>query len=90
MRKVNGLNDIYTIIQNERKLGSAIEAESIRLRSGEEFAGIPKFLGVLFDVYPIHFLRPTFRINILYIVLIKYSPLSSGASSFFKINPQLL
>jgi hypothetical protein len=37
MRKINGLSDMYTIIQNERKIGGVIEAESIKLRSGEEF-----------------------------------------------------
>jgi hypothetical protein len=35
--QVNGFNDIFTIIANERKVGGAIEAEKIRLRSGEEF-----------------------------------------------------
>jgi hypothetical protein len=35
--QVNGLTDIHTIMVNERKIGGAIEAESIRLRSGEQF-----------------------------------------------------
>ena len=35
--QVNGLTDIYTVIANERKLGGVIEAEFIRLRSGEQF-----------------------------------------------------
>ncbi|SEN73042.1 hypothetical protein [Lihuaxuella thermophila] len=35
--QVNGLTDIYTILANERRVGGAIEAESIRLSSGEVF-----------------------------------------------------
>jgi hypothetical protein len=35
--QVNGLTDIHTVMVNERKIGGAIEAEKIRLRSGEEF-----------------------------------------------------
>ncbi|MEW9674221.1 hypothetical protein [Ammoniphilus sp. 3BR4] len=35
--QVNGLKDIYTVLVNERKLGGAVETESVRLRSGEEF-----------------------------------------------------
>ncbi|RBW68322.1 hypothetical protein [Bacillus taeanensis] len=35
--QVNGLMDIYTIVSNERKVGGAIEAEKIQLRSGEVF-----------------------------------------------------
>lgn len=35
--QVNGLKDIYTIVSNERKLGGAVEAEWIRLRTGEQF-----------------------------------------------------
>ncbi|WP_134704134.1 hypothetical protein [Ammoniphilus sp. YIM 78166] len=38
--QVNGLKDIHTVLTNERKLGGAVEAESIRLRSGEEFRNI--------------------------------------------------
>lgn len=34
---INGMQDINTIIRNERKLGGAVEAEFIRLRTGEEF-----------------------------------------------------
>jgi hypothetical protein len=34
---INGLQDIHTIILNERKVGGAVEAEFIRLRTGEEF-----------------------------------------------------
>jgi hypothetical protein len=34
---MNSLTDIYTVIANERKLGGVIEAEFIRLRSGEQF-----------------------------------------------------
>ncbi|GAB7388872.1 hypothetical protein BSNK01_27100 [Bacillaceae bacterium] len=36
--QVNGLTDMHTILANERKVGGAIEAEKIRLRSGEEYA----------------------------------------------------
>jgi hypothetical protein len=35
--EINGFTDIYTILSNERRVGGAIEAESIRLRSGEVF-----------------------------------------------------
>ncbi|MCF6094117.1 hypothetical protein L1765_09095 [Microaerobacter geothermalis] len=35
---VNGLPDIDTVLSNERKLGGVIEAEKIKLRSGEEFS----------------------------------------------------
>jgi hypothetical protein len=35
--EVNGFIDIYTILSNERRVGGAIEAESIQLRSGEVF-----------------------------------------------------
>lgn len=34
---INGLLEMSTIIQNERKIGGAVEAELIRLRSGEEY-----------------------------------------------------
>lgn len=36
--QINGYTDMYTVIANERKIGGAIEAGSIRLRSGEVFA----------------------------------------------------
>ncbi|SFJ53758.1 hypothetical protein [Thermoflavimicrobium dichotomicum] len=35
--EINGFADIYTILSNERRVGGAIEAESIQLRSGEVF-----------------------------------------------------
>lgn len=35
--QVNGLKDIHTVLSNERKLGGSVEADIIRLRSGEEF-----------------------------------------------------
>lgn len=35
--QVNGLTDIHTLLANERKVGGAIEAKSIRLRTGEEY-----------------------------------------------------
>jgi hypothetical protein len=35
--EVNGFADIYMILSNERRVGGVIEAESIRLRSGEVF-----------------------------------------------------
>jgi hypothetical protein len=35
--QINGLTDICTVLSNERKVGGAIEVESIRLRSGETF-----------------------------------------------------
>lgn len=34
---INGLADMHMILSNERRIGGAIEAESIRLRSGEVF-----------------------------------------------------
>ncbi|WP_100399529.1 hypothetical protein [Bacillus sp. FJAT-44742] len=34
---VDGFADIHTILSNERKVGGAIEAKRIRLRTGEEF-----------------------------------------------------
>ncbi|MCM2677044.1 hypothetical protein [Alkalicoccobacillus plakortidis] len=34
---VHALKDIHTVLTNKRKVGGAIEAKSIRLRSGEEF-----------------------------------------------------
>ncbi|MDQ0207855.1 hypothetical protein [Alkalicoccobacillus murimartini] len=34
---VHALKDINTVLMNKRKVGGAIEAKSIRLRSGEEF-----------------------------------------------------
>jgi hypothetical protein len=38
--QVNGLKDIYTVVTNERKLGGAVEADFIRLRSGELFHNV--------------------------------------------------
>ncbi|WP_205600767.1 hypothetical protein [Gracilibacillus sp. YIM 98692] len=35
--QINGYHDFYTVISNERKIGGVIEAEEIRLRSGETF-----------------------------------------------------
>jgi hypothetical protein len=35
---LHGLKDIHTVITNQRKIGGAAEARSIRLRSGEEYA----------------------------------------------------
>jgi hypothetical protein len=35
---VNGFTDMYTVLSNERKIGGAIEAEQIRLRTGEEYS----------------------------------------------------
>lgn len=35
---LHGLNDIYTVIINKRKIGGAAEADFIRLRSGEEYS----------------------------------------------------
>lgn len=36
-KEVRGYSDMYTILSNERKLGGAIEALSIKLRNGEEY-----------------------------------------------------
>lgn len=36
--QINGYTDMYTVIANERKIGGAIEADTIRLRSGEVYA----------------------------------------------------
>jgi hypothetical protein len=36
--QINGYTDMYTVIANERKVGGAIEAGSIRLRTGEVYA----------------------------------------------------
>ncbi|RNB80629.1 hypothetical protein EDM59_25260 [Brevibacillus nitrificans] len=36
--QINGYTDMYTVIANERKIGGAIEASSIRLRTGEVYA----------------------------------------------------
>ncbi|WP_421617602.1 hypothetical protein ACAF76_005345 [Brevibacillus sp. TJ4] len=36
--QINGYTDMYTVIANERKIGGAIEAGTIRLRTGEVFA----------------------------------------------------
>ncbi|CEH31112.1 hypothetical protein AM501_24785 [Aneurinibacillus migulanus] len=38
--QLKGLADIAAVIANERKCGGTVEAESIRLRSGEEFSNI--------------------------------------------------
>ncbi|RXT13465.1 hypothetical protein [Ammoniphilus sp. CFH 90114] len=38
--QVNGLKDIHTVLVNERKMGGAVEAEFVRLRSGEEFTNV--------------------------------------------------
>jgi hypothetical protein len=35
--QINGYTDMYTVLANERKVGGAIEAGLIRLRTGEEF-----------------------------------------------------
>lgn len=35
--QINGYTDMYTVIANERKVGGAVEASLIRLRTGEEF-----------------------------------------------------
>lgn len=35
--QINGLKDIHKIIVNERKVGGAIEVESLRLRTGETY-----------------------------------------------------
>ncbi|MCD8509860.1 MAG: hypothetical protein LRY73_08340 [Bacillus sp. (in: Bacteria)] len=34
---IHGLQDMYTVISNERKIGGVIEADEIKLRSGETF-----------------------------------------------------
>ncbi|NGQ97227.1 hypothetical protein G3578_18985 [Brevibacillus sp. SYP-B805] len=38
--QINGFTDMYTVIANERKIGGALEASRIRLRSGEEYANV--------------------------------------------------
>lgn len=38
--QVTGLKDIHTVLSNERKLGGAVEADFIRLRSGEEYNNV--------------------------------------------------
>ncbi|EMT54580.1 MULTISPECIES: hypothetical protein [Brevibacillus] len=35
--QINGYTDMYTVVANERKVGGAVEAGLIRLRTGEEF-----------------------------------------------------
>ncbi|MGN7469726.1 hypothetical protein [Brevibacillus sp. SAFN-007a] len=35
--QINGYTDMYTVIANERKIGGAIEAAQVRLRTGEVF-----------------------------------------------------
>ncbi|WP_338471568.1 hypothetical protein R4Z10_02000 [Niallia sp. XMNu-256] len=37
VNQINGLKDIYKLLVNERKIGGAIEAESLRLRTGEVY-----------------------------------------------------
>ena len=37
LNMLNGLKDIHTVISNHRKLGGAVEADSIRLSSGETY-----------------------------------------------------
>jgi hypothetical protein len=34
---INGFHDFYTVLSNERKIGGVIEAETVKLRSGEVF-----------------------------------------------------
>ncbi|WP_227939569.1 hypothetical protein [Alkalihalobacillus deserti] len=34
---INGFQDFYTVLSNERKIGGVIEAENIKLRTGEVF-----------------------------------------------------
>lgn len=36
--QINGLKDIYTLLANERKIGGAVEVNSLRLRTGETYA----------------------------------------------------
>jgi hypothetical protein len=38
--QINGLRDINAILTNQRKLGGAIEASFLRLRSGEEYPNV--------------------------------------------------
>jgi hypothetical protein len=35
--QINGLSDIYKVLSNERKVGGVIEAEYVRLRSGDQY-----------------------------------------------------
>ncbi|TPG82497.1 hypothetical protein EEL32_19200 [Brevibacillus laterosporus] len=35
--QINGYTDMYTVVSNERKIGGAVEADTIKLRSGEEY-----------------------------------------------------
>lgn len=42
---INGFQDIHTLLTNERKIGGAIEAEQIKLRSGEVY-NYPVFTNV--------------------------------------------
>ncbi|UFJ39337.1 hypothetical protein LOK74_14805 [Brevibacillus humidisoli] len=35
--QIDGYTDMYTVIANERKVGGAVEAGMLRLRSGEEY-----------------------------------------------------
>jgi hypothetical protein len=38
--QINGYTDMYTVLANERKIGGAIEAGKIRLRTGEEYTNV--------------------------------------------------
>ncbi|MBO8165198.1 MAG: hypothetical protein H0Z34_16055 [Brevibacillus sp.] len=38
--QINGYTDMYTVIANERKVGGAVEAGLVRLRSGEEYHNV--------------------------------------------------
>ncbi|EJL43217.1 MULTISPECIES: hypothetical protein [Brevibacillus] len=38
--QINGYTDMYTVIANERKIGGAIEAAQVRLRTGEVFTNV--------------------------------------------------
>lgn len=54
---INGLQDMKTIILNERKIGGAVEAEFIRLRTGEVYS-FPVITGIDTDgttIYSIGF-----------------------------------
>jgi hypothetical protein len=59
--QLRGLTDIAAVLLNERKCGGAIEAESIRLRSGEEFSNavIISVDGAGSSIYTIGFICET-------------------------------